>query len=58
MAEAHQARVQNVVEDMVQSLERDNIRKMQVGVHLCTLICTTYTVCACNEHMHQSHVPF
>lgn len=32
MAEAHQARVQNVVEEMVQSLERDNIRVMQAGV--------------------------
>lgn len=31
MAEAHQARMQNVVEEMVQSLERDHIRKMQVG---------------------------
>lgn len=32
MAEAHQTRVQNVVEEMVQSLEREHIRKMQVGV--------------------------
>lgn len=32
MAEAHQARMQNVVEEMVQSLERDHIRKMQAGV--------------------------
>lgn len=31
MAEAHQARMQNKVEEMVQSLERDHIRKMQVG---------------------------
>lgn len=31
MAEAHQARVQAAVEDMVQSLERNHIRKMQVG---------------------------
>lgn len=30
MAEAHQARLQNEVEEMVQSLERDHIRKMQV----------------------------
>lgn len=30
MAEAHQARMQNEVEEMVQSLERDHIRKMQV----------------------------
>lgn len=33
MAEAHQARMQNVVEEMVQSLERDHIRKMQVGLY-------------------------
>lgn len=32
MAEAHQTRVQNVVEEMVQSLEKEHIRKMQVGV--------------------------
>lgn len=32
MAEAHQTRMQTVVEEMVQSLERDHIRKMQVGV--------------------------
>lgn len=30
MAEAHQTRVQRVVEEMVQSLERDHIRNMQV----------------------------
>lgn len=35
MAEAHQARVSNVVEEMVQSLERDHIRKMQVDVIFC-----------------------
>lgn len=40
MAEAHQARVHAVVEDMVQSLERDHIRVMQVGV----LTVTTWTV--------------
>lgn len=32
MAEAHQARVHAAVEDMVQSLEKDHIRVMQVGV--------------------------
>uniref|UniRef100_A0A3Q2X3Q9 Protein FAM136A n=1 Tax=Haplochromis burtoni TaxID=8153 RepID=A0A3Q2X3Q9_HAPBU len=48
MAEAHQARVQNVIEDMVQSLEKDHIRKMQVGylqvqrrVHQCIETCHT-----------------
>lgn len=34
MAEAHQARVTKAVEDMVQSLERDQIRKMQVTLRL------------------------
>lgn len=40
MAEAHQARVQVVVEEMVQSLERDHIRKMQVGAYQRNLIYT------------------
>ncbi|XP_060932630.1 protein FAM136A [Limanda limanda] len=39
MAEGHQARVQNVVEEMVQSLERDNIRKMQGRMFLCSADC-------------------
>uniref|UniRef100_A0A3B3V0D5 Protein FAM136A n=1 Tax=Poecilia latipinna TaxID=48699 RepID=A0A3B3V0D5_9TELE len=34
MAEAHQTRVQKVVEEMVQSLERDHIRNMQVRTHV------------------------
>jgi len=39
MAEAHQARVQTVVEDMVQSLERDHIRKMQGRMFSCSAEC-------------------
>ena len=31
MSEEHQARIQTAVEDMVQSLEREHIRNMQVG---------------------------
>lgn len=34
MAEAQQARVQQTVEEMVQNLERDHIRKMQVKSQL------------------------
>lgn len=50
MAEAHQARVQNVVEEMVQILERDNIRVMQAGVFICgNMICASraHRVCMC-----------
>ncbi|CAM9321934.1 unnamed protein product [Lampetra planeri] len=39
MAEAHQARVQAVVEDMVQSLEREHIRKMQGRMFQCSADC-------------------
>lgn len=39
MAEAHQARMQNAVEEMVQSLERDHIRKMQVSIPLLFSYC-------------------
>lgn len=39
MAEAHQGRVQAVVEEMVQSLERDHIRKMQGRMFQCSAEC-------------------
>ncbi|XP_010734715.2 protein FAM136A [Larimichthys crocea] len=39
MAEAHQARMQNEVEEMVQSLERDHIRKMQGRMFRCSADC-------------------
>lgn len=39
MAEAHQARVQAVVEEMVQSLESDHIRKMQGRMFRCSAEC-------------------
>lgn len=48
MAEAHQARIRNVVEEMVQSLERDHIRKMQVGISL--LFCCYRCVCVCTYY--------
>lgn len=47
MAEAHQARMQNEVEEMVQTLERDHIRKMQVSVSfLESLNALAVSVCA------------
>ncbi|KAJ8339080.1 hypothetical protein SKAU_G00358660 [Synaphobranchus kaupii] len=39
MAEAQQARVQNAVEEMVQGLERDHIRKMQGRMFKCSAEC-------------------
>ncbi|MEQ2176383.1 hypothetical protein GOODEAATRI_027426 [Goodea atripinnis] len=39
MAEAHQTRVQKVVEEMVQSLEKDHIRKMQGRMFRCSADC-------------------
>lgn len=58
MAEEHQARVSNVVEEMVQSLERDHIRKMQVDViyhvffaSLQVIISTGVCVSAAGSHV-------
>lgn len=39
MADAHQSRVQAVVEEMVESLERDHIRKMQSRMFKCSAEC-------------------
>ncbi|XP_076876454.1 protein FAM136A [Brachyhypopomus gauderio] len=39
MAEAQQARVQKAVEDMVQNLEREHIRKMQGRMFRCSADC-------------------
>ncbi|KAJ3606073.1 hypothetical protein NHX12_028116 [Muraenolepis orangiensis] len=39
MAEAHQARIQAKVEDMVQTLERDHIRIMQGKMFSCSADC-------------------
>ncbi|KAJ8260884.1 hypothetical protein COCON_G00166070 [Conger conger] len=39
MAEAQQARVQNAVEEMVQDLERNHIRKMQGRMFQCSAEC-------------------
>lgn len=43
MAEAHQARVQSAIEEMVQNLESEHIRKMQVGV--IPVLCLSAGVC-------------
>uniref|UniRef100_A0A6Q2Y729 Protein FAM136A n=1 Tax=Esox lucius TaxID=8010 RepID=A0A6Q2Y729_ESOLU len=57
MAEAHQARVQKTIEDMVQSLERDHIRKMQVTSYCQHFCCERSTdsmtqVHSCIERCH------
>ncbi|XP_068191308.1 protein FAM136A [Antennarius striatus] len=39
MAEQHHVRMQNVVEEMVESLERDHIRKMQHRMFSCSAEC-------------------
>ncbi|XP_054612481.1 protein FAM136A [Dunckerocampus dactyliophorus] len=52
MAEAQQARVQAVVEDMVQSLERDHIRKMQARMFKCSADCCDQS----SDSMSQVHL--
>lgn len=42
MAEAQQARVQKAVEEMLQSLEKDHIREMQVRFMFMFLLKTEY----------------
>lgn len=51
MAEVHQARVQTVIEDMVQNLERDHIRKMQGRMFKCSAECCE----ASTDSMSQVH---
>lgn len=51
MAEAHQARMQNEVEEMVQSLERDHIRKMQGRMFSCSADCCSRS----SDSMSQVH---
>ncbi|XP_051765330.1 protein FAM136A [Ctenopharyngodon idella] len=51
MAEAQQARVQKAVEDMVQSLEKDHIRKMQGRMFRCSAECCERP----GESMNQVH---
>ncbi|XP_051972729.1 protein FAM136A [Xyrauchen texanus] len=51
MAEAQQARMQKSVEDMVQSLERDHIRKMQARMFHCSAECCEHP----GDSMNQVH---
>ncbi|XP_067254239.1 protein FAM136A [Chanodichthys erythropterus] len=51
MAEAQQARVQKAVEDMVQNLEKDHIRKMQGRMFRCSAECCERP----GESMNQVH---
>ncbi|XP_062870883.1 protein FAM136A-like [Trichomycterus rosablanca] len=52
MAEAQQARVQQAVEEMVQSLERDHIRKMQGRMFRCSAECCERSTDSMNQ-VHQ-----
>ncbi|KAB5543770.1 hypothetical protein PHYPO_G00083450 [Pangasianodon hypophthalmus] len=60
MAEAQQARVQHAVEEMVQSLERDHIRKMQGRMFRCSAECcerTTDSMSQVHECIDRCHTP-
>ncbi|MCI4388517.1 hypothetical protein PGIGA_G00086880 [Pangasianodon gigas] len=60
MAEAQQARVQQAVEEMVQSLERDHIRKMQGRMFRCSAECcerTTDSMSQVHECIDRCHTP-
>ncbi|KAM6986901.1 protein FAM136A [Aplochiton taeniatus] len=60
MAEAHQARMQNEVEGMVQSLERDHIRKMQGRMFKCSADCcerTTDSMSQVHHCIERCHTP-
>ncbi|XP_022617901.1 protein FAM136A [Seriola dumerili] len=60
MAEAHQARVQNVVEEMVQSLERHHIRKMQGRMFKCSAECcdsSTDSMSQVHQCIERCHTP-
>ncbi|XP_053501389.1 protein FAM136A [Ictalurus furcatus] len=60
MAEAQQARVQHAVEEMVQSLERDHIRKMQGRMFRCSAECcehTTDSMSKVHECIERCHTP-
>ncbi|KAM3874555.1 protein FAM136A [Diretmus argenteus] len=60
MAEAHQARVQTVVEEMVQSLERDHIRKMQGRMFRCSAECcerSTDSMAEVHQCIERCHAP-
>ncbi|XP_061589376.1 protein FAM136A [Cololabis saira] len=60
MAEAHQTRVQNVIEDMVQSLEREQIRKMQGRMFKCSADCcdrSTDSMSQVHQCIEKCHLP-
>ncbi|KAI4816291.1 hypothetical protein KUCAC02_008621 [Chaenocephalus aceratus] len=60
MAEAHQARVHAVVEDMVQSLERDHIRVMQGHMFRCSADCcdrSTDSMSVVHNCIERCHTP-
>ncbi|XP_057675809.1 protein FAM136A [Corythoichthys intestinalis] len=60
MAEAQQARVQAVVEEMVQSLERDHIRKMQARMFKCSAECcdrSTDSMVQVHQCIDRCHAP-
>ncbi|CAL8321473.1 unnamed protein product [Lota lota] len=60
MAEAHQARIQSAVEDMVQSLERDHIRKMQGRMFKCSADCcdrSSDSMSQVHQCIEQCHTP-
>ncbi|XP_062334466.1 protein FAM136A [Osmerus eperlanus] len=60
MAEAHQARVQSVIEDMVQKLERDHIRKMQGRMFKCSAECCEHSTDSMSQVHHcidRCHTP-
>ncbi|KAI9524693.1 hypothetical protein NQZ68_016702 [Dissostichus eleginoides] len=60
MAEAHQARVHAVVEDMVQSLERDHIRVMQGRMFRCSADCcdrSTDSMSVVHNCIERCHTP-
>ncbi|KAL3041610.1 protein FAM136A [Trematomus bernacchii] len=60
MAEAHQDRMHAVVEDMVQSLERDHIRVMQGRMFRCSADCcdrSTDSMSVVHNCMERCHTP-
>ncbi|XP_041915367.1 protein FAM136A [Alosa sapidissima] len=60
MAEAHQARMTKAVEDMVQSLERDHIRKMQGRMFQCSADCcdrSTDSMAQVHQCIERCHTP-
>lgn len=60
MAEAHQARVTKAVEDMVESLEREHIRKMQARMFQCSAQCcerSTDTMTQVHQCIERCHTP-